>query len=230
MKRYYVPMMLVLNNAYSNNVTKNKTTYDNVVNTLKNTKVYNVFYDEIKITEQLAAYLELESMKTNNDVEIRKHSDEGGKQLQKMYTEYQKLAEAKADSKKLENYYKKIQVMTQSIEQEIQAIQQKFQVASSNKIEEIRRIVDDAVQYVCSQIKQKYKKASNQFDNIIVYAIDKSFVKGINDQELVSLNITDEILNYLKEKNLLKKDGYRNDSSKSKNGNSTAGKSKGRGR
>ena len=194
MKKYYIPTVALFNNICANNKTN---TVSDIAKTLNNTYRYTVVHDELKITQSLNDYKELESYKREVEESIKKANDEGSAELQKHYKRYQELTQSNASKAELEDCASKIQHQTTISENKIKLLQDEFQMKLTNKVENIRKTVKEAIANITKKIAEQIKNNRKSTDNIIVVSENRDNVLGLSDDVLESFDITDLVINYL---------------------------------
>ena len=225
MKKYYIPAIVVLNNIHGNNMdvkSNNKAkNLKEISNLLKNTYRYTVVHNELKITQSLNAYKELETYKMETEENIKKANDEARITLEKYYQEYQELMKNNASQSEQEACAAKIQKQTNISENKIKLLQDEFQMKSFEKVNLIRDTVKEAIEVVCSKIIKELKETHKSTDNIIVVSENKDNVLGLTTDDLNNIDITDFVIKYLEEKGKITNRKYSNNSSRnsSKNNN-----------
>ena len=205
MKKYYVPAIVALNNIHgdtinaNNNNSNSKKNLNEVSKFLKNTYRYAVVYDELKITQSLNDYKELETYKVDTESEIKKINDEARTKLEAYYKEYQELMKNNASQSEQEACVAKIQKQTSFAENKIKIIQEDFQTKTAEKVSEIRNTVKRALEYICGKVAAELKKEHKSTDRVIVVAENKDNVLGLETSDLNSIDVTDFVIIHLDE-------------------------------
>lgn len=220
-----MPAIVVLNNIHGNNMdvkSNNKAkNLKEISNLLKNTYRYTVVHNELKITQSLNAYKELETYKMETEENIKKANDEARITLEKYYQEYQELMKNNASQSEQEACAAKIQKQTNISENKIKLLQDEFQMKSFEKVNLIRDTIKEAIDVVCSKIIKELKETHKSTDNIIVVSENRDNVLGLTTDDLNNIDITDSVIKYLEEKGKITNRKYSNNSSRnsSKNNN-----------
>ena len=220
-----MPAIVVLNNIHGNNMdvkSNNKAkNLKEISNLLKNTYRYTVVHNELKITQSLNAYKELETYKMETEENIKKANDEARITLEKYYQEYQELVKNNASQNEQEACAAKIQKQTNISENKIKLLQDEFQMKSFEKVNLIRDTIKEAIEVVCSKIIKELKETHKSTDNIIVISENRDNVLGLTTDDLNNVDITDSVIKYLEEKGKITNRKYSNNSSRnsSKNNN-----------
>lgn len=220
-----MPAIVVLNNIHGNNMdvkSNNKAkNLKEISNLLKNTYRYTVVHNELKITQSLNAYKELETYKMETEENIKKANDEARITLEKYYQEYQELVKNNASQSEQEACAAKIQKQTNISENKIKLLQDEFQMKSFEKVNLIRDTIKEAIEVVCSKIIKELKETHKSTDNIIVISENRDNVLGLTTDDLNNVDITDSVIKYLEEKGKITNRKHSNNSSRnsSKNNN-----------
>ena len=223
MKKYYVPAIVALNNIHgdtinaNNNNSNSKKNLNEVSKFLKNTYRYAVVYDELKITQSLNDYKELETYKVDTESEIKKINDEARTKLEAYYKEYQELMKNNASQSEQEACVAKIQKQTSFAENKIKIIQEDFQTKTAEKVSEIRNTVKRALEYICGKVAAELKKEHKSTDRVIVVAENKDNVLGLETGDLNSIDVTDFVIIHLEEKGKISTGKHVHNSAKKSN-------------
>ena len=232
MKKYYIPAIVVLNNihgdindAKSNNKGKN---LKEISNLLKDTYRYTVVHNELKITQSLNAYKELETYKMETEENIKKANDEARMTLEKYYLEYQELVKNNASQNEQEACAAKIQKQTNISENKIKLLQEEFQMKSFEKVNLIRDTIKEAIDVICNRLVKELKETHKSTDNIIVVSENRDNVLGLKNDDLNNIDITDSVIKYLEEKGKITSKKYSNNNSRNsiKNSNRSTNNNK----
>lgn len=225
MKKYYIPAIVVLNNIHGNNMNvkfNNKIkTVKEISDFLKNTYRYFVCHNELKITQSLNSYKELETYKIETEENIKKANDEARITLEKYYQEYQELVKNNASQSEQEACAAKIQKQTNISENKIKLLQDEFQMKSFEKVNLIRDTIREAIEVICGRIGKDLKETHRSTDNIMVVSENRDNVLGPTSDDLDNIDITDLVIKYLEEKGKITNKKYSNNSSRSSNKNNS---------
>lgn len=225
MKKYYIPAIVVLNNIHGEKIdskTNNKAKdLKEISNLLKNTYRYTAVHNELKITQSLNAYKELETYKMETEENIKKANDEARITLEKYYQEYQELMKNNASQSEQEACAAKIQKQTNISENKIKLLQDEFQMKSFEKVNLIRDTVKEAIEVVCARIVKELKETHKSTDNIIVVSENRDNVLGLTTDNLNNIDITDFVIKYLEEKGKITNKKYSNNNTRNSNKNNS---------
>jgi len=221
MKKYYIPSIVVLNNIHGTNMDLNANNkaknLKDVSNILKNTYRYKVVHNELKITQSLNAYKELEAFKIETEENIKKANDEARVTLEKYYQEYQELVKNNASQNDQEACAAKIQKQSNIAENKIKLLQDEFQMKSFEKVNSIRDTIKEAIEVICNRLVKELKETHKSTDNVVVVSENKDNVLGLTNDSLNNIDITDFIIKYLEEKGKISNKKYSNNGSRNSN-------------
>ena len=218
MKKYYISGIILLNSINNIKINAEAATKSKTIKELADLggKIhrYSYVHDETKITTSLDAYVAFETLKLETEQNIRKANEDGRAILEKYYNEYKELSSKNASESELQACASKIQKQSEISENKVRLLQEEFQMESYNTANSIRETVKEAVEVVCSRIHKNLEANHKSTDIIIVSSENRDNLLGLTKDQLDSIDITDLVIEYLKEKGKISKKKSSNIASK----------------